>query len=245
MNKKIIVGICSIVAVLLIVLGAFFLLKKSNSDLANSDALKFKEEYESLNGTIRESDGELYNSIEISKDNPIKYINAEEALEVLDSKIAIIYIGANWCPWCRNSLPVMFDVAKKMNIDTIYYLNLDDDKSTFEIKDGKLEKVITGSDSYYKLLNKLSNYLQDYSLTDNDGKSYATGEKRIYMPFFITVKNGSVVEAHGITRELEGSQNKYSEMTDSQYEDLYKRFEEMFGKIYNTSGVCSMNNECN
>lgn len=245
-KKKVITIVGSIMAVLIIVLGAFFLLKNNNNNPKGSaDAIKFKEEYESLNNSIRQSDGELYNNIELSEDNPIKYIDIEEALEVLESKKAIIYIGANWCPWCRSSLPVMFDVAKDLNIDTIYYLNIDDEKSTFEIKDGALQKVITGSNNYYKLLDKLSSYLNDYTLTDKNGQKYETGEKRIYIPFFITVKNGSIVEAKGVSRKLEESQDKYSEMTDSQYKDVYNRFEEMFSKIYNISGICSANNECN
>lgn len=77
----------------------------------NTDAIKFKEEYESLNNTVRESDGAEYNNISIDEKNPIKYVDTKEALKVLKEETAIIYVGANWCPWCRNAIPVLFDVA--------------------------------------------------------------------------------------------------------------------------------------
>ena len=173
----------------------------------------------------------------------MKYVTVDEAIKLLDSKKAIIYVGANWCPWCRNMLEPMFDVAKKLKIDTIYYLTLDDDKSNYEIENNKLKQVNNGSKSYYELLDKLKDYLQDYTLTDDKGKTYETGEKRIYMPFFITVKNGGVVDAKGISRTLEKDQSKYSEMTQKQYDDLYDNFYQTFSKIYSSEGTCT-NEEC-
>ena len=39
------------------------------------DALRFKKEYEDVNGTIREKDGMLFNNVDIPEQNPIQYIN--------------------------------------------------------------------------------------------------------------------------------------------------------------------------
>lgn len=217
----------------------------SANDEKISDALKFKKENESLNDTIRDSDGASYNNVNIDEDNPMKYATVDETIKLLDSKKAIIYVGANWCPWCRNMLEPMLDVAKKLDIDTIYYLKLDDDKSNYEIQDGELKQINKGSESYYELLDKLKDYLRDYELTDSNGKTYSTGEKRIYMPFFITIKNGDVVDAKGISRTLEEGQTKYSEMTEKQYDDLYNDFYETFSKIYSSGDTCSDNEECN
>ncbi len=239
MNKKIIILIIVIVLVLGLGIGGYFLINQ------NKDALRFKREYESLNNTIRESDGEKYNNVSIPKDNPIKYVTVEEVVELLDSKKAIIYIGANWCPWCRNMLEPMLEVAKKLNIKTIYYLNLDDDKSNYEIQNKELKQVNKGTKSYYELLDKLKDYLKDYELTDSEGNTYATGEKRIYIPFFITVKNGGIVDAKGISRTLEEGQTKYSEITENQYNDLYNSFYETFSKIYISGDTCSSKEECN
>ena len=241
MKKKILILIIIIVVVILGIGGYFLIFNKEK----NTDALKFKKEYESLNNTIRESDKEKYNNVTIDKDNPIKYVTVDEAIKLLDSKKAIIYVGANWCPWCRNMIKPMLDVSKKLNIKTIYYLELDDDKSNYEVKNGELKKINDGSKSYYKLLEKLKDYLKDYELTDEEGKTYSTGEKRIYMPFFITVKNGGIVEAKEISRTLEDGQTKYSKMTKKQYNDLYDKFYETFSKIYSSDDTCPVNDKCN
>ena len=242
MNKKKIILIIGVVLVLGLSIGGYFLLVHKEQ---NKDALRFKREYESLNDTIRDSDGEKYNNVSIAKNNPIKYVSVDDAIKLLDSKKAIIYVGANWCPWCRNMLEPMLDVAKKLNIKTIYYLELDDDKSNYEIQNNELKQINKGSKSYYELLDKLKDYLRDYELTDSDGKIYSTGEKRIYMPFFITIKNGGIVDAKGISRTLEEGQTKYSEMTEKQYNDLYNSFYETFSKIYVSSSTCSVDEECN
>ncbi len=241
MNKKHLTFIIIIVLVLALCIGGYFLINKNQ----NEDALKFKNEYESLNDTIRESDGAKYNNVNIDENNPIKYVTVKETIKLLESKKAIIYVGASWCPWCRNMLEPMLDVAKKLNIETIYYLNLDDEKSNYEIQNNELKQINKGSESYYELLDKLKDYLRDYELTDSNGKTYSTGEKRIYMPFFITVKNSGIVEAKGISRTLEEGETKYSEMTEKQYKDLYDNFYDTFSKIYLTSGTCNKNEECN
>lgn len=240
MKKKIFLLL--IIIIIVIVSGSFFAF--FNKDKEMDDASKFKHEYESLNNTIRESDGATYNNVSIDKNNPIKYVSIDETIELLDSEKAIIYVGANWCPWCRSLLAPMFDSAKKLDIKTIYYLNLDNDKTNYEIQNGELKQISRGSQSYYKLLERLNDYLKDYELTDENGNLYSTGEKRIYMPFFITVKNGNIVEAKGISRTLEEGQTKYSDMTKKQYNDLYNTFYETFSKIYSSSNTCSLDNEC-
>lgn len=223
-NKKFLIPIIILVV---IIVGVLIFLFVTN----NSDGVKFKKEYESLNDTVRESDGAKYNNIYIDKTNPIKYINSEEAVNIIDNENAVIYVGANWCPWCRNAIPVLFEVAKGNKIDTIYYLNLDDEKSNFEIKDGKLEKTNAGSKEYYKLLKKLDNELEEYILTDENGNEYKTGEKRIYMPFVFTVKNGKILDTHTGTVSLNDGQTKYDKMTKGQHDELYKKYEEMLKKI--------------
>ena len=63
------------------------------------------------------------------------------------------------------------------------------------------------------------------------------------MPFFITVRNNEVVEAKGISRTLEEGQNKYSEMTQNQYDALYNEFYNTFVKLYGTS-PCNIGEGC-
>lgn len=209
-----------------------------------TDALKFKPEYEALNDTVRESDGAKYNNVEVPEDNPIVYVDSEKALEVLESDNAILYVGAAWCPWCRNAVSVLIEVAKEYKIDKVYYLNLDKEKSNFEIQDGKLVTLNKGSEAYYKLLDKLSDRLRDYVLTDKDGKKYDTEEKRIYMPYVVGIKNKTVVSDHIGTVDLDEDQTKYSTMTSEQHDELYKIYDNMFKGVYDNLGVCT-DDECN
>lgn len=244
-SNKIGIIICSIIVVMIVVLGTIIIPNIKKETANNNDAVKFKKEYESLNNTIRESDGARYGSITINEDNPFVYINATEALDILSSKKAIIYIGAAWCPWCRNAVPVMSDVAKGLNIDTIYYLNLDDEKSNFIVENGKLVETNHGSDSYYKLLDSLSKHLKDYVLTDADDNKYDTKEKRIYIPYVITIKNGEILREHLSTIDLNEHQTKYDPLTDDQYKQLYDIYYEMFSELYNSNAICSSSETCN
>lgn len=202
------------------------------TNVAMTDAQKFKESYESLNGTTREGSDRVYSAIEIPENNPIKYVTVAEALEVLDKPEAVLYAGANWCPWCRGVVPVLLDVAREYGIKELYYLNLDDDKSLFEIQDGKLVETRHGSDDYYKLLEKLSDNLRNYVLTDDDGKEYDTGEKRVYQPDVYGIKNGKIVARVNSTVKLDDGQTAYDALTTAQKQEIKKEYEKLFTAVY-------------
>ncbi len=244
--KKTKIIIILIITSILIVIGSFFLTKNNNAsnNFEKTDAIKFKEEYESLNNTIRESDGATYNNVTISEENPIVYIDIKKALELLKSDKAIIYIGANWCPWCRNAVPVMLDAAVNLNIDTIYYLNLDNEKSNFKIENKTLIEINHGTEDYYRLLNALKDYLSDYILKDEDDTSYNTNEKRIYIPYVITIKNGQIVSEVVSPIQLEENQTKYDQLTKNQYNELYEIYYNMFKELYYPENMCSTDEKC-
>lgn len=206
-----------------------------------SDAIKFKEEYEKLNDTIRESDGALYNNVSIDEKNPIKYIGAKEAVEIIKNKTGVIYFGASWCPWCRNAIQVLFDVAKKRNIDVIYYVDMDKVRNIYEVREGELIKTQEEQEGYYDLLEALDSILGDetYTLT-SDGQTYDTKEKRIYMPFLVGIKNGSIVENHVGTVNLNSEQTKYSTLTKEQYDELYQIYDALLSKTF----VSCAENKC-
>lgn len=214
-------------------------------EIEETDAMRFKREYEALNDTTRESDGAKYNNLEVDKENPFIYIDTKKALEIIDNEDAIIYVGAPWCPWCRNAVPVLIDVAKKYNIKEVYYLDLDNEKSVWEVEDGKAVKKINGTKSYYQLLEKLDEHLRDYTLTNDDGKSLETGEKRIYIPYVIGVKRGRVVADKVGTVDLEDNQTKYDYLTDEQKNELSKSYQNIFDLVYQeVGGSCNKSGEC-
>lgn len=196
------------------------------------DAKYFKEEYEQYNDTIRESDGAKYSSITIDENNPIKYVDTLTAIKILKSRKAIIYAGAGWCPWCRNAVISLLEVAKKYDIKTIYYLNLDNEKDEYIVKDTVLIRTKEGSEGYYKLLDKLSAHLPDYKIKDENGKEYDIKEKRIYLPTIFGIKNGEVVEKHTGTVKLNDKQTKYDPLTEEQRNELNNIYSNIFEKVY-------------
>lgn len=240
MQKKKKIILISLLLVLIGVMVSFLLW----NTFKLTDGKKFKKEYESLNNTIRPSDGALYNTVTIPKNNPIKYISAKEATEIIKNKTGVIYFGANWCPWCRNAVEVLFDAANQNDLDTIYYVDMDLIRNIWELKDGKLIKTQKEQDGYYELLEALDEILGEntYVLKDEDGKSYDTGEKRIYMPLVVSIKNGNIMETHVGTVTLKEGQTKYDKLNQEQQKELLKIYNELIQSI--SSSSCTTEDIC-
>lgn len=163
----------------------------------NSDALKFKEEYEALNNSTMGNTKYEYPTVNVDKDNPIKYADVGSLLEVLNNGTGIIYLGYPDCPWCRNVVPVLLECAKELEIEDIYYMNMKDERDLIKVKeDGSLEVVKEGTEGYKKLLTRLDVILDEYTLTDVHGNTVSANEKRIYVPLVIFVKDGEIVGYH-------------------------------------------------
>ena len=191
----------------------------------DSDAVKFKKEYESLNGKILKGSSNKVKSLSISKTNPIKYTSYDEVIDVIKKGTGIIYLGYPECPWCRSALPVLLEAAQDYKIDTIYYINMHDERDYYEVKDGKVVykkddngNDIKGTKGYFKLLKSLDSELDEYIVTDDDGKEYDTGEKRIYVPLIIFVHDGKIVGTHLST--VDTQESGYDELTDEEYDEL-------------------------
>lgn len=204
---------------LLFILCLFSLVGCSNK----TDAVKFKEEYEALNGE-KSSSGKKYKELSISADNPIKYSNYDEVLDVIENGTGIIYFGYPECPWCRTAITVLFESARDYGIDTIYYMNLKDERDYLEVKNDKIVykkdddgNKLKGSKDYFQLLDALSEELDDYKI-ESDGKTYDTGEKRIYVPLIVFVNNGKIVGTH--TSTVDSQESGYDELTSDEYDEL-------------------------
>lgn len=190
-----------------------------------TDAERFKLEYESLNGTTRLKDGKKIKSISISKNNPMKYASYDEVLDVIKKGTGIIYLGFPDCPWCRSALPVLLESAKDYKIDTIYYINMENERDYYEVKDGKVVyqkdengNLIKGTKGYFKLLKALDKELDEYIVKDDKGKEYKVGEKRIYVPLIVFVNNGNIIGTH--TSTVDTQENGYDDLTDDEYDKL-------------------------
>lgn len=197
--------------------------KQKEKVIETTDALKFKEEYELLNGQVN-SNGKEYSNLSINEDNPIKYSDYDEIIEVINNGTGIIYLGYPECPWCRSALPVLLEAASDYNIDTIYYLNMKNERDYLTVSDGKIVydvdkngNEIKGTDGYFRLLEVLDEYLDEYIIND-EGKDYDTGEKRIYVPLIIFVNEGKIVGTH--TSTVDSQVSGYNQLTEEQYDEL-------------------------
>lgn len=186
---KKIVGILSCLILFLIITGC------GNN---NEDALKFKTEYEALN--------ESSVPMSISENNPIKYVDFSELEKTLTSGTSVIYLGFPGCPWCRNILPVLFEVAEKNNVDTIYYAN------PREIKNDNM-------DNYEKLKSMLNEYLEE-----ND-----EGVKTLYVPDVYFVRDGKIVGHH--LSSVSSQTDPYTSLTEEQVVELQNIYQDLFNKI--------------
>jgi len=208
MKKKIIIIITILVIILLGILGYIYI-----HNQLNTDAIKFKKEYESLNSTNT--------AINISKDNPFIYKEASDIIDMINNKETfIVYFGYNSDELTRSILPVLIKAASDLKIDQIYYVDIKDIRNEITInEDNTYETTKTGTDSYNKLLEILNDYLSDYELTNSKGKIIKVG-KRIYTPSVISVVDGI---PKGLTTGATDNKTDI-EITDEIITNAYKEF---------------------
>lgn len=215
-----------------------------NSEPTITDSIKFKEEYEALNGTS-DANGTQIRSILIDEDNPIIYANESDILSMMDNKESfVVYFGFTSCPWCRSILTSLISAAKENGITKIYYVDVLNIRDKYELNDkNKAVKTVEGSEGYAKLLEALNPVLDDYSpLTYKDKKNKTKkvkiNEKRIYAPNVVTIKNGTPVALEtGIIDTLTDS---HMEITDDMKCEIKERFRCLFDTLKEESIVCEI-----
>lgn len=205
----------------------------------DNDASKFKKEYEDINGTTREKDGKVIREVNIPEDNPIVYSSWKEIVEMMDNKQSFaVYFGFTDCPWCRSCVETMIASAKEAGITTLYYVDVKEVRDTLALDDQN--KVIVekeGGEGYAELLARLESVLDDYALSDAEGNEVATGEKRIYAPNIVIVKDGEPLTKIDGTSSLQT--DAYQELTTEMIAEMQETFKAAFG-LLNDKSACSV-----
>ena len=167
---------------------------------SKSDAQKFKEEYEKINGG-KTSDNETYNELNIDENNPMVYISLEELVDIINTENeAYVYISSSFCPYCRATVETLLNVAKDLNI------NYDDTKQN-------------PSDQYDNMLEKLEEKGVNFINKD--------GQRKWGVPLVLKAKNGQVIsETRGTSYQLNEGQSKYDSLTEDQKKQVYDRYYE-------------------
>ena len=225
--------------VILVALFVLFTVTGCEVKKDNQAALDFKEEYEALNGTTN-SRGMEHRTITIPEENPYEKVDPSKIVEMIEDKESFyLYVGDPLCPWCRSVLEKSIEVAKKYNIEKIYYIEIWDEEGTelfrdkYELQNGEAVQIIEGVPEYYTLLEKFDKVLSDYTLTGEDGEKVEVGEKRIYAPNYFYIQNGKVVRmTEGMTDTLKDPRG---ELTDEVLEDEEKEFT----KLFTNENICT------
>lgn len=224
MKKKVLLVCC--ILVVLIGLGFFFLKE-------DSDQIKFKKEYESINGITQ--NGYTYLDVSIPKNNLMKYATYDEVTNLIKSGTGIIYFGFKECPWCRTAVPVLIETANENNIDEILYFNAYDIRDIKHLdKDGNIVTDKEGTKEYYKLIDMLDSCLTSYSGLNDDSI------KRLYFPTVVFVKNGQIKGCHISTVESQKDVNV--PLTNIQKKELKGIYKGYIKQIY--TGTCDIDSAC-
>lgn len=216
-----------ILMVVVLTIGFLTMFLKSNEKETKSDAISFKEEYESLNSKTNSQDKQ-YLSINISDDNVIKYASFEEIKEVLTKKSGVIYFGFPECPWCRNIIEPLFESAKEEGIEKIYYFNAHDirDKKHLD-DDGNIIVDDEGTSEYHELIKIMKDYLTPYEGLENNDI------KRLYFPTVVFVKDGKIKDIHIGT--IDEQKDPYTPLSGKQKEQLKSIYKKGIEKTISTT----------
>lgn len=203
-----------------------------------TDAVKFKEEYESLNGVKSKKTGKINRSVNISKDNVFVYKKASDIVDAINNKETFaVYFGFSECPWCRSIISTLSEVATDIGIDEIYYVDVSDIRDELEVKNGKVVTKKQGDKSYMELLKLLDNVLDDYTLTDDSDKEISTSEKRIYAPNVVSVVAGKAIKKD--TGISDKQTNPYMKLTAKMKKETYNKFKCVLDCIVETNNTCT------
>ncbi len=218
-DQKILIGLIAFILLVAIGIGTYLIFTKRHNV---SDGVKFKEEYESLNDKTDEEIKETYLDVSIEPDNIFIYKTDEEILDVLNSGSGLVYFGYSTCSYCRSMVSLLNDVAKEEKLDGIYYVDIFNIRDSYEVMEKTVSKINNGTDSYYKILDKLTDYLSDYYIEDSDKVEYNTGVKRLYAPTVVAVKNGEIVGFYEGTTDDALYNKELSEEEKSDLKETYK-----------------------
>lgn len=227
MKVKLELGILLIV----FLLSSYLIYNYVDSDtkhIVTNEEIRFKEEYEKLNGVYNEKTNNYYLNVNILENNNVKYKNVNEIIDILKSGTGVIYFGFPECPWCRNLVPVLVNTLNEYTVPFYYYNAYDIRDNKHLDENGNIVVDKEGTEEYYELVDVLKDYLGEYSgLNDSS-------IKRLYFPTIVFVKEGKILYTHIGT--LDSQENPYIELSEEQQNELSNIISKYATKVYDV--VC-------
>lgn len=173
-----------------------------------SDSARFAAEYMEYNGQLR-GNGEPHMVLNISDDNPVVYLEADEIISMLESGTGLINLGFPICPWCREIVPYLIDLAEQERVP-LYYMNIQPIRDVMERDEsGNIITTTEGTPQYHRMVEILYNWLWEYAGLEEPEI------KRIYVPTTIFVRDGVIIYVHTATLR-ENYEGGYKPLDDQQ-----------------------------
>jgi len=233
-DQKLLIFIVAGLMTLAVLLGILAVQNKDENPVLKSDALRFKEEYEALNGTMNETNKMNYPVVEINESNPFVYKTDDEIVEMLDHGTGVIYFGFANCPWCRSAIPLLLKASESTSLGEINYVDISNIRDRLTLDENNqvvVEKE--GTNGYKEILKRLDSVLEKYYLTDKNGKKVDTKEKRLFAPTVIAVKDGKILDVHVDT--VKTQTNGYAGLNEKEQEELFQIYQKMILKLLDSS----------
>ena len=194
--------------------------------IEKSDAVKIKEEYESLNNTKNENNQRLYPNVVLDENNVFVKSNENEIIDILNSE-GFIYFGDYTDAYSRSLISLVDEVSKNNNISKINYFDISTIKDEIALDDLN-EPIIKkqGSNSYYKMLEILDEWLPNYYLINEEGTKIDTLEKYIVVPTIVVVKDGEIKNLRMGT--IESQKTGYDELSSDEVSKIKEELDNLF-----------------
>ncbi len=116
----------------------------------------------------------------------------------VDGESFVVYYGFSSCPWCKEAMPVLNDVAKEFDRRVIYV----------DVREDKEDMRVDENEDYVQL----KEILNDYLLKDEDGNP------TLYVPGVYFVKDGEVLSYNVGTVDTHDAKTR--EMTEEEKNQL-------------------------
>lgn len=160
----------------------------------------------SVKKTEEVTDAEKFsNEYSVSKDNPFKYIDIDEVLNIIENKSGIIFFGNSDCEWCSETATILTEALAYKNVENAYYYN---------------PKAIREKNT--KKYQKLIELLKDYLPFDEEGNPY------LYLPDIYFIKNGEIIGHNNDTATMSGTVDEA--LTTKTKRELKNKYLELISK---------------
>lgn len=224
--KKNIIILVSILLIVIVMFSVVFIFRSDGNKIDyTNDEIKFKDEYENLNG-YELSEGYILKNVNIEVDNNVKYVEDDEIVDLFRNGTNVIYFGWADCNWCRSIVPVLIDVVKKENINTLYYYDLKSLRNNYENNINE-EKV--------KIYEEIINIIGEDITSVFDDESTRKGEKKILAPTVIFIKDGEYIGLH--VKSVDSHKLSIDELDEKQINELKQIYKSYINKIRNN--ICN------